>query len=1135
MQGHGFQSVSSRDGGGFPFTRYHHQAGQEEERYLKRTLTGIAAAALVMGAMAPAAFAATGSSTTTNPYTDISGNFAQKAILDLTAKGYIHGFSDGLFKPEKYATVGQFLAYYMNTVESTTGVKPKGKAQFYTDVPPGSWDYAYVDSAYINGWINPYWTYIQPGYAFHPNYHVSRGFVSAIFVSSMEKAGVITSSDLKGMSPLAYATSIGLFEGLPANEQIGKNLGSNKVYLSRADVAMVLENILSFINGTLLPPGTTVTIVGTGTDQTDLGPNSNEQLNVVLKNADGQTVSLPNGVTPTWSIDNQAGFVSPSGMLVVTTPGTYDVTATVDGVTSAPFAVTVYGALTGFKMAAQDASVAANGCTSDTVTVTAVDANGNTVGNFDGTATVTYSGTAFAPLAVGTSNGQASDLASTSTTGTYDLTFTNGVATFNTTAGSVPGISTTYTTSYTPSGATAAITQNLTVSTVPQVATALKVVPGTVYADANAVSPVTFSVWVVDQDGEPMLTGNYPFSLSVSGPGTLVSASTGVFSGDALPGTPTPATVTVDTEQGETGAITLTATSSGITSASGTVQAVIAGAPVKLVPQVASQSSSFAEGSTLDYPMVGADSSNIPSNLSADESFTVTVTDSSGTASNILVNGVAGTNSVMTAAESSAPGTYYLPLTFADNLSGADAGSYTVTITNSAGQTWASFPLTETANTAAKFSIAANTTYVPSSNPTATFTVSLTDQYGNTVALSGAQFSLSTETGGTFVGSSSSSPNTLTVTTGANGTATATLDMLPSYSTPGTTYTVSATPVSSTVPSGFATAAATAMVTVEPYVAQSVAVNVGPGPYTAGTTVTGTVYVYGPGNIPVTYPQTLSLSTGGSNGLTNIMYTPITAAGAPVGTPTLFPSSGSVKLPSGTSGFSFTGTASTLGSTSITAQDTSVATTPSGTADIYVNAPGPLAGFAFFDASGEIASSSELTASANTPTEVFLKPVDNYGNPLVTTNVYNVDFGDGADGQFRPSGEYGANVTSEALPSGTLSVPVWYVNGTSGSYDLQALAYAPFATNSAGDAVGTVTGSVYAYSTTLFTSGVNNFAPTSLMSSGFTYAASGTMTRTFTVAPMKNMPGVYTVTLYDADSTMAVPSISYNFAAPSSS
>jgi hypothetical protein len=1102
---------------------------------LKRTLTGIAAAALVMGAMAPAAFAATGSSSTTNPYTDISGNFAQKAILDLTAKGYIHGFSDGLFKPEKYATVGQFLAYYMNTVESTTGVEPKGKAQFYTDVPPGSWSYAYVDSAYINGWINPYWTYIQPGYAFHPNYHVSRGFVSAIFVSSMEKAGVITSSDLKGMSPLAYATSIGLFEGLPTSEQIGKDMGTNKVYLSRADVAMVLENILSFINGTLLPPGTTVSIVGTGTDQTDLGPNSNEQLNVVLKNADGQTVSLPNGVTPTWSLDNQAGFVSPSGMLVVTTPGTYDVTATVDGVTSAPFAVTVYGALTSFKMAAQDASVAANGCTSDTVTVTAVDANGNTVGNFNGTATVTYSGTGFAALAVGTSNGQASDLASTSTTGTYDLTFTNGVATFNTTVGSVPGISTTYTTSYTPSGATTPITQNLTLSTVPQVATALKVVPGTVYADANAVSPVTFSVWVVDQDGEPMLTGNYPFSLSVSGPGTLVSASTGVFSGDALPGSPTPATVTVDTEQGETGAITLTATSSGITSASGTVQAVIAGAPVKLVPQVASQSSSFAEGTTLDYPMVGADSSNIPSNLSPDESFTVTVTDSSGTASNILVNGVAGTNSVMTAAESSSPGTYYLPLTFADNLSGADAGSYTVTITNSAGQTWASFPLTETASTAAMYTISANTQYVPSSNPTATFTVSLTDQYGNTVDMSGAQFNLSTMTGGTFVGSSSTTPNMLTVTTGSNGTATATLDMQPSYLATGTAYTVTASPVSGTVPTTFSTTAQTATVTVEPYVAQSVVVSVGSGPYTAGSTVTGTVYVYGPGNIPVTYSQTLSLSTGGSNGLTNIMYTPITAGGVPVAAQAAFPSSGIVTLPSGASGFSFTGTASTLGSTSITAQDTSVATTPSGTADIYVNAPGPLAGFAFFDASGEIMSSSELTASANTPTEVFLKPVDNYGNPLVTNNVYNVDFGDGADGQFRPSGEYGANVTSETLPSGTLSVPVWYVNGTSGSYDLQALAYAPFATNPAGAAVGTVTGNVYAYSTTLFTSGVNNFTAANLMSSGFTYAASGTAAGTFTVMPMSGMPGVYTFTLYDASPTMAVPSISYTFAAQSSS
>ncbi|MCY0903051.1 MAG: S-layer homology domain-containing protein, partial [Firmicutes bacterium] len=350
---------------------------------MKRTISSIAAAALVLGALAPAAFAATSAST----YTDVTaGGYGATAINSLTSQGYIHGFSDGTFKPGYVVSRGEFLAYLMNALESTTGVKPVANAQYYADVPPGNWDFNYVGAAQENNWINPYWIGVKPGYNFNENYQASFGDAAAFFVSALEANGTLTKADLNGMSPMAFAQSIGLWDGVNFTQntlttfQGGTDTtAQQQVYMDRATAAIVLNNMLAYLQGQLLPAGVTVSVTG----GQSIAPGTAEQLTIVAKTASGATYTLPSTAMVTYSVDNANGFFNPNmpGQFVASAAGTYNVTATVDGVTTAALKISAYGAAAGLTLTPATASVAANGQSTDAIAVQVVDANGNAVGN----------------------------------------------------------------------------------------------------------------------------------------------------------------------------------------------------------------------------------------------------------------------------------------------------------------------------------------------------------------------------------------------------------------------------------------------------------------------------------------------------------------------------------------------------------------------------------------------------------------------------------------------------------------------------------------------------------------------------------------------------------------------------------
>ena len=1082
---------------------------------MKRTLSSIAAAALVMGTLAPAAFASTSAST----YSDITAQyqFAAQDITNLSNSGYIHGYSDGTFRPASFVTRGQLLAYFWNVVSQ--GAVPQADAQVYADVAPGNWAFNYVGEGFSKGWLNQYWLGIKPGYNFNENYHASYSDAASFFVAAMEKSGTITSTN--GMAPLAFAKAAGLFQGIPASE-----MTANPVYMDRATAAVFLSNVMAFMNGQLLPAGATVTVVPTSSNT---APGTTDQLNVSVKLADGSSYTLPSTAAISYSVDNKAGFISPVNQLVVTAAGTYNVVATVDGVQSQPVAITAYGAIANVKLSATTTSPVANGVSSDTITATAVDANGNTVGNFTGTVIMSMTGTGTSPAL---STAQATDAAANSN-GTYTLTFTNGVATFNVISGTTPGVTSTYTSSYTPSGSTVAQTATLNLTTAQQQATALQVTPVNKYISSNVATSTTFNVQVVDQTGNPMLSGTYPFTIAVSGPASYSGPTTGVFFGNGSTA-PAPATVSVTSEQGVTGTISVTASAQGLTAGSGSTQSVIAGAAVKIAATETAGATSFAEGAGngLSYTLTGADVNGYPTAFpTASGPFNVYVTNSSNaSASNILVNGLAqGTNGVALGASQA--------LQITDTNAGADAGTYTVAIKDASGNTWSTFQFTETATTATVLNLSSGSQYVSEAAPTTTVSAQVSDVFGNAVSTAGVPVTF-TVAGSPGTGTFSGGTYTVTVDTSANGVATATLNMQP-YS--GETYTVQA------AATGYTVKPSTIGITVEPTVASQATVTLaGPNGATIVTssntpTVTGTVYLKDPYGNPVNAMQTVTLAvTGGLtiNGIGgggSLASGTTLAAGAPY----------TVNVVGGQ--FTFTATPTSVGDATVSVTDTSVTPNVSGSGSILINANTQVAGFAFFNSSGqEISGSNELSVAANTPQEVWLKPVDVNGNPITSNAPATVQFLDGTTagnaGSFRIGASDAASVSSYTVPAGTVAIPVWYVNSNAGnsgnvtSYDLST-ASALVTTNFPSSST-TVMSSVYAYQAAVtfadFNGGLSAYTgtvnPQSFTVTGYTYATTTTPSAGQYTVTASGTAGVYDVTIYSTSGTLtSPPSIGYTF------
>ncbi|MCG0239405.1 MAG: S-layer homology domain-containing protein [Firmicutes bacterium] len=101
------------------------------------------------------------------------------------------------------------------------------------------------------------------------------------------------------------------------------------------------------------------------------------------------------------------------------------------------------------------------------------------------------------------------------------------------------------------------------------------------YLVANeSKNEATLVFWILDQVGEKMLSGSWDitFELSDEDLAKIADADSAVIDGEAK--------IVLESIEGETGTVTVTATVEGLAPATGTVRAVIAGEPVKVVAEV---------------------------------------------------------------------------------------------------------------------------------------------------------------------------------------------------------------------------------------------------------------------------------------------------------------------------------------------------------------------------------------------------------------------------------------------------------------------------------------------------------------------------------------------------------------------
>ena len=85
-------------------------------------------------------------------FTDIPANqWYAKAVMTLAGKGVISGYPDGTFKPDASITRAEFVTMAMNFANAE-----KGTACSFPDVPQNMWYYGAIAGATQNGWISGY-------------------------------------------------------------------------------------------------------------------------------------------------------------------------------------------------------------------------------------------------------------------------------------------------------------------------------------------------------------------------------------------------------------------------------------------------------------------------------------------------------------------------------------------------------------------------------------------------------------------------------------------------------------------------------------------------------------------------------------------------------------------------------------------------------------------------------------------------------------------------------------------------------------------------------------------------------------------------------------------------------------------
>ena len=851
---------------------------------------------------------------------------------------------------------------------------------------------------------------------------------------------------------------------ITATSNVGVDASGNLTYTPVSSASTVVS--VSAVNGTINVGGTT-----------------------------GFVFNTTNGTTPTGvvysvtSANASTGFFS-NGMFTATAAGTYTIQATV-GATNVSTTVNVSGIASAIQLSGATQSIIANGKATNKVTATVLDTNGTTVSGFNGTASISIPTTGGGALVDG--NG-----------GTITkVTFVNGVGTFYVlapTALPTPAydtVSTSNLVSTNSNGITSTVNYGtLTTNYIAQAASGLTVIPSSSTFSCNdGTIADSLTVNVNDGSGNPVTANIFQsVTLTITGPGSFTAVNT------SSPATTTrnlvltqgsnAAIVSVYPIQGQSGTITITATSSGLTNGSTTITTLSTGVPtnttITSTRGIANSTSVLTPGTTFTlYTLTLQDANGNPVVVPNGSSDVLTLSDSSLALSTPGVmqyynvdssgqpTGSAWTANAGTGAyTASVPSNGLLQFAVSNTTVGSSAATITILdqftgVTKTSTYTF----VKGSENTVKLLSGVAATSNVTAGS-TNTISVQLVDSNGNNIAVAGDNVSFYfdgttlNDANATMGGSSTWSPTSpYIVATDSTGKATVTLNV-PSTTASGKHYKVDAIYGSMGAP-----------VTVTQTV-QSAA-NVGTGIVFSSVTTAAN-------GIPtaVTWPSNATIASGKYlSGYTSNVLTPSSSSAQPalyanltnaVATDTIGGSAAdTIQLtvsdtnmlaitPGGswtktsangiTTNVTYTANETTTGvqlpiiqaanggNATITVSDLSNPSVPSQVLNFTV-VGGSVSGNAAVMYNGKASSTTNtLSISAGVPVPINIVNVDAAGNavPVDSTGNQIVILADTANGGTFRLTPTGSNVSFVSIPIGSTSATVYYVNGVSGNYSLLA-------------------------------------------------------------------------------------------------
>jgi len=437
--------------------------------------------------------------------------------------------------------------------------------------------------------------------------------------------------------------------------------------------------------------------------------NSHLKLTVRAWDGDGKELS---GFTPTFeTTPSPDAQVSESGVFTASAPGSYTVSARVDGATDSTV-ITVYGVPASLRATPPQQTLRANGTSTAVVTVEVLDSLGNRVLDAKDQVTVAYDKERGA-VALPEIKAKAA---------------ATGVVSFEVQVGTVTGVTDVLVFS---AGSLAKAYATLTATGPTPTAVVVTATPPELTANVPTAGLVT--AVVVDQDGRPMTTGEYDITFVVQGRGTLESGAASV----TVRTLGQRASVAVVSTPGQAGSISVNATSPNLRGGSATITTHLGGAPARLKVLPASVTGRAGDAGGMRVAISLADSSGRPTTADRDYSVELVAPAGSG-----LVGLVPLTYSA--AAEDSVQ---------VLDIWGTVAGTYQVTVREAAETptlSSASFQVVVRPGEPTQIAVTPKgdpPVYLPAADPRVTLRAQLQDAYGNDVALPGVELEYKTTAG----------------------------------------------------------------------------------------------------------------------------------------------------------------------------------------------------------------------------------------------------------------------------------------------------------------------------------------------------------------------------------------------------